>query len=200
MVETLLYLNDSLLTSAVRIIGLVRNLSKANARFSHYRERKDFQLLVTDVCDKIDVEGPVDYVIHAASQASPKYFGADPVGTLSANVFGTQNLLELAREKKKLADSCSFAAQKSTENSLRKKSLARIHLWACRPVPGPILLRRGETDGGDNVPCMAPPVRSAGDRRSPLSHVRPRNGTRRRAGVQRFCCGHRESPKHHNQS
>ncbi len=33
------------------------------------------------------------------SQASPKYFGSDPVGTLKANVLGTYNLLELARIK-----------------------------------------------------------------------------------------------------
>jgi len=39
-------------------------------------------------------------ILHAASQASPKYFGTDPVGTLNANVLGTYNLLELAREKR----------------------------------------------------------------------------------------------------
>jgi nucleoside-diphosphate-sugar epimerase len=48
----------------------------------------------------LSVEGPVDYIIHAASQASPKYYGQDPVGTLSANVFGTHHLLRLAREKR----------------------------------------------------------------------------------------------------
>ncbi|MCX8480888.1 MAG: NAD-dependent epimerase/dehydratase family protein, partial [Sediminibacterium sp.] len=42
----------------------------------------------------------IDFIIHAASQASPKYYGIDPVGTLKANVVGTINLLELARKKK----------------------------------------------------------------------------------------------------
>jgi UDP-glucuronate decarboxylase len=41
--------------------------------------------------------GEIDYIIHAASQASPKYYGVDPVGTLSANVLGTHHLLELAK-------------------------------------------------------------------------------------------------------
>lgn len=34
-----------------------------------------------------------DIVIHCASQASPKYYGIDPVGTLSANTLGTMHLL-----------------------------------------------------------------------------------------------------------
>ncbi|MEO5893104.1 MAG: NAD-dependent epimerase/dehydratase family protein, partial [Ferruginibacter sp.] len=34
-----------------------------------------------------------------ASQASPKYYGTDPVGTLSANTIGTYNLLNLAVAK-----------------------------------------------------------------------------------------------------
>lgn len=36
--------------------------------------------------------------MHAASQASPKYYGVDPVGTINANVLGTINTLELARQ------------------------------------------------------------------------------------------------------
>lgn len=38
-----------------------------------------------------------DFIVHAASQASPRYYASDPVGTLEANVLGTRNLLELAR-------------------------------------------------------------------------------------------------------
>src|SRR5262249_53731189 len=56
-------------------------------------------LIVQDVCQPVTIDGPVDYIVHAASQASPKYFGRDPVGTLSANVLGTRHLLELARQK-----------------------------------------------------------------------------------------------------
>jgi len=37
-----------------------------------------------------------DFIIHAASQASPKYYGVDPVGTLMANSIGTRYLLQHA--------------------------------------------------------------------------------------------------------
>lgn len=99
MVETLLYLNEKSEQEPVKVLALVRNIDRGRGRFSHYNGRSDLQLLAQDVCAPIEVDGPVDFIIHAASQASPKYYGKDPVGTLSANIFGTYNLLELARNK-----------------------------------------------------------------------------------------------------
>ena len=48
----------------------------------------------------VHINFKIDYIIHAASQASPKYYGVDPVGTLSANILGTYHLLELAKLSK----------------------------------------------------------------------------------------------------
>jgi nucleoside-diphosphate-sugar epimerase len=56
--------------------------------------------LVQDVTEQINTDKKIDFIIHAASQASPKYYGTDPVGTLSANVTGTINLLKLAEKNK----------------------------------------------------------------------------------------------------
>ncbi len=100
MVEVLLWLNEHVtVENPIKVIGLVRNGNKADERFAVHRGRSDLKLLVQDVCEPLQVNGPVDYIIHAASQASPKYYGVDPVGTLSANIFGTYRLLELARLK-----------------------------------------------------------------------------------------------------
>ena len=41
----------------------------------------------------------MDVIIHAASPASPRYYGQDPVGTFCANVIGALNLLRVASEK-----------------------------------------------------------------------------------------------------
>lgn len=98
MVETLLYLNESGQAKDCKVIGLVRNAAKAEARFAHFLGRPDFSLRVQDVCSPVKVDQKVDLIIHAASQASPKYYGKDPVGTLSANTLGTNNLLSLARD------------------------------------------------------------------------------------------------------
>jgi nucleoside-diphosphate-sugar epimerase len=96
MVETLLYLN-TVIDLNIKIIGLVRNKEKALVRFSQHKERKDLTFIVQDVCEPIDCVDKIDYIVHAASQASPKFYGTDPVGTLSANTIGTHNILQFAR-------------------------------------------------------------------------------------------------------
>ncbi len=100
LVETLLWHNRQRRGRPTTVFALVRNAAKARARFARYRGRDDLNLIVQDVCQPVDISGPIDFVIHAASQASPKYFGVDPAGTLAANSFGTHRILELAREKK----------------------------------------------------------------------------------------------------
>jgi len=98
MVETLLYLNEVDSSMKCRVVGLVRNRENAQKRFSHLLGRPDFSLLVQDVCSPVSVDGRIDFIVHAASQASPKYYGRDPVGTLLANTLGTHNLLCLAKQ------------------------------------------------------------------------------------------------------
>jgi UDP-glucuronate decarboxylase len=99
IVYTLLRLNDDFQLN-LKVIALVRNKSKALDKFAFLIQRNDFELLVQDVCKPIEIASEIHYIIHAASQASPKYYGVDPVGTLNANVLGTSNLLMLAAHKK----------------------------------------------------------------------------------------------------
>ncbi len=102
MIETLLYLNE-VSRAKCRVVALARNQAKAEKRFSHHAGRDDLHFFFQDVCEPIRVAGPVDFVIHAASQASPKYYGMDPVGTLEANVLGSHRTLALARQKRSQA-------------------------------------------------------------------------------------------------
>jgi len=98
---TLLSLNEILLKGReCRVIALARNGEKARARFSEFLQKEYFELIVQDVTDPIHVAAHVDYIIHSASQASPKYYGTDPVGTMLPNVIGTNSLLALARDNK----------------------------------------------------------------------------------------------------
>ncbi len=97
LVQTFLHLNELYPDLNLEVFGVVRNENKARKKFSSLLQRDDFKLIVQDVSDPIIFDEKVDYIIHAASQASPKYYGKDPVGTLKANVQGTYNLLEYAR-------------------------------------------------------------------------------------------------------
>lgn len=97
LIHTFLYLNDKLKLD-LKVIGLARNESKAKEKYSDELKRKDFGLIYQDVCDPVNYNDKIDFIIHAASQASPKFYGSDPVGTLNANVLGTNNLLHLAKK------------------------------------------------------------------------------------------------------
>ncbi|UKK59568.1 NAD-dependent epimerase/dehydratase family protein [Prevotella communis] len=98
MVETLLFLNEKFGYN-VKVIALVRNLDKAKKVFAEYDGNPMLEYLVQDVAMPIKYEGKVDFMVHAASQAAPSYYGVDPVGTFKANTLGTINMLELAKEK-----------------------------------------------------------------------------------------------------
>lgn len=96
MVYTLLGLNNKLPESKkCHVVTLVRNLEKAKKIFK-YTERNDLTVLVQDVCAPISENA--DFFIHAASNASPKFYGSDPVGTIDANVIGTHNMLLAAKK------------------------------------------------------------------------------------------------------
>jgi nucleoside-diphosphate-sugar epimerase len=99
MVETLLYLNDAA-NAGIHVIALVRNREKALRRLGLLAERSDVAIVVQDVREPYTGPGSIDFLVHAASQASPKHFGVDPVGTFEANVVGTQRMLELAHKAK----------------------------------------------------------------------------------------------------
>jgi UDP-glucuronate decarboxylase len=98
VVDVLLRRND-LHGAGTRVLALVRNEAKARARFSDDLGRGDLHLRVGDASVRFSEPGPIDFIIHAASAATPATYGADPVGTLLPNTVGTHHLLELAREK-----------------------------------------------------------------------------------------------------
>lgn len=97
MLETLLYLNESV-GAGTRVIALVRNAERATRRLGHLAGRPDLSIVVQNVQDPYAGPAAVDFVIHAASQASPKFYSTDPVGTFAANIMGTWRMLETARD------------------------------------------------------------------------------------------------------
>ena len=95
-VLSLLARND-LYNDGIKVIALVRNEERAKQKFGEILDREDITLCVQDVSEKINAE-KADFVIHAASQASNIQFETDPVGTINANLIGTANILDYAKE------------------------------------------------------------------------------------------------------
>lgn len=100
------YLVDSLLFVSnkknlnIKIIALVLNQLKAKERFKAYKNSKNLKLVEQDICHEISFKEKIDYIVHAASRASPIFYRTDPLGTMLPNVLGTYRLLELAKKNK----------------------------------------------------------------------------------------------------
>ncbi|MBV8501653.1 MAG: NAD-dependent epimerase/dehydratase family protein [Paucibacter sp.] len=96
LVRSLLALNHlGKLDRPVTVVAMVRNLDRARAGLGSLAADPQLELLEWDL-NRIAVPtiGPCQYVLHAASQASPRFYGSDPVGTLLPNAIGTAALLE----------------------------------------------------------------------------------------------------------
>lgn len=65
----------------------------------HLRAKPEFLFVHHDVTNYIDVDGPVDYVLHFASPASPMDYLEMPIQTLKVGSLGTHKALGLAKEK-----------------------------------------------------------------------------------------------------
>lgn len=76
-----------------------RNLEKAEKAFRHYLGRGFFHLVNFDFEKNEMPDIRFDFILHAASPASTRYFVENPVDVISPNVIGTWNLLQHARQK-----------------------------------------------------------------------------------------------------
>lgn len=80
----------------IKIVALSRNEEKARKRLKEHWGKATFHYVSCDVNQKIPQCGQVDYVIHAASNTHPLQYSQDSIGTITANVIGTKNLLDYA--------------------------------------------------------------------------------------------------------
>jgi dTDP-glucose 4,6-dehydratase len=97
IVETLAFLNRQCPNAGIRIHALARDLAKLRARLPWLDLPGEVEPLIQDVRTPWHAASPVDFIIHAASPASPRFYMQTPVDTILANTDGTRHLLDLAR-------------------------------------------------------------------------------------------------------
>ncbi|MGB7219642.1 MAG: UDP-glucuronic acid decarboxylase family protein [Vicinamibacterales bacterium] len=92
------HLAEALLDLDYTVVGVDNLLTGDIANISRLVNR-DFTFIKHDVTNYIFIEGPVDYVLHWASPASPIDYLLLPIPTLKVGALGTHKALGLAREK-----------------------------------------------------------------------------------------------------
>lgn len=83
----------------MRLLALVRDKQNAEDKFVDILADGILQFVVGNVEELPQVQGKVDYIIHAASQTSSKEFVNHAVETIQTTLLGTMNTLKLAKEK-----------------------------------------------------------------------------------------------------
>ena len=98
LVDVLMEKNQDGLNCMVYTLG--RNQKKAEERFSRWWSDSHLAFLAYDVNKRLvrDELGTIDYVIHLASNTHPVQYATDPIGTITTNIIGLQNMLDFAIE------------------------------------------------------------------------------------------------------
>lgn len=80
------------------VYALGRNKEKAMVRFSKHQNNPNLVFFPYDVKKPLIIEhvGVVDYILHLASNTHPMLYATDPIGTITTNIIGLQNMLEFA--------------------------------------------------------------------------------------------------------
>lgn len=71
-----------------------RNEERARKRFKDYADDSAFHFVKYDVMKPLDSEVHFDYIVHAASNANPKFYATQPVEVMKANIDGVSNLID----------------------------------------------------------------------------------------------------------
>lgn len=74
-----------------------RNMERAMKRFAAFANNLHFHFVQYDVTMPLQYDVSFDYIIHAASNASPNFFAEKPVEVMMSNLLGVKNLLDYGK-------------------------------------------------------------------------------------------------------
>jgi len=93
------HLCDYLLAAGHHVIAIDNLITGSTDNIAHLAGNKNFTFIQHNVTDYIYLAGPVNYVFHFASPASPIDYLKLPIQTLKVGSLGTHNAIGLAKEK-----------------------------------------------------------------------------------------------------
>ncbi|MFM7357410.1 MAG: UDP-glucuronic acid decarboxylase family protein [Sediminibacterium sp.] len=93
------HLCDRFIKEGFHVIGMDNLITGDLRNIEHLFQLPQFDFYHHDVTKFIHVSGPLDYILHFASPASPIDYLKIPIQTLKVGALGTHNCLGLAKEK-----------------------------------------------------------------------------------------------------
>ena len=89
IIDVIKYRNEKY-NSGIKVVCPSRHRFKSDSTVEYIEQ---------DITNPIVYNGNVDYIMHLASNTHPKQYFDDPVGTITTNIIGCNNLLKVAKEK-----------------------------------------------------------------------------------------------------
>src|SRR5437763_3349861 len=93
------HLCEFLLGRGCDVVGMDNFITGSPDNLTECRDRRGFAFVQHDVTQHIELEGPLDWVLHFASPASPLDYLELPIQTLKVGALGTHNALGLSWAK-----------------------------------------------------------------------------------------------------
>lgn len=94
-VNTLLYLNKNYLAKPCKVVVVDRSVKPDKPEFI---TNENLEVIIADISENFTVNEKIDFIIHSAGIASPVVYRKYPFQTILVSVYGTRNLLELAKQ------------------------------------------------------------------------------------------------------
>ena len=91
------HLCESLLARDCDVVGVDNFITGSPENLAGVATHRRFRFIEHNVTEYIDVDGPLDWVLHFASPASPRDYLELPIQTLKVGALGTHNALGLAK-------------------------------------------------------------------------------------------------------
>ena len=81
----------------IQVYAAGRDTQKLKKRFSYWQNASNLYFVHYDALEPLTLDIPMDYLIHGASNASPKAYSTQPVETMLANFTGMHNVLRYGK-------------------------------------------------------------------------------------------------------
>ncbi|MEY4552101.1 MAG: hypothetical protein RL099_429, partial [Bacteroidota bacterium] len=93
------HLCDRFVSEGAHVIAMDNLITGDEKNIEHLKGLPNFSFVLHDITKHITIDGPLDYILHFASPASPIDYLKIPIQTLKVGALGTHNCLGLAKDK-----------------------------------------------------------------------------------------------------
>lgn len=83
----------------ITVVAYIRSREKAEKLFADVLPSSSLDFVIGDLTQPVSYDKPVDYIVHGASATGSKYFVESPVETIQTAIYGTDRLLQFAKDK-----------------------------------------------------------------------------------------------------